>query len=85
LLRRRTIDGAQNPVLADLLDNIQDRARAIIRRIIVLPGRAAVGVREHRTVLEAMRRGDPDAAEAAKRANIRSGATYLKRYEAFVL
>lgn len=85
LLRRRTIEGAHNPVLTDLLDNIQDRTRAIIRRIIVLPGRAAVGVREHRAVLQAMRQGDADDAEAAKRANIRSGAAYLKRYEAFVL
>jgi DNA-binding GntR family transcriptional regulator len=85
LLRRRTMEGAQNPVLVDLLDNIQDRTRAIIRRIIVLPGRAAVGMQEHRTVLAAMRRGDADAAEAAKRANIRSGASYLKRYESFVL
>ena len=32
-----------------------------------------------------MRQGDADAAEAAKRANIRSGAAYLKRYELFVL
>jgi DNA-binding GntR family transcriptional regulator len=85
LLRRRTIDGAHNPVLADMLDNIQDRTRAIIRRIIVLPGRAQVGLSEHRAVLKAMRQGDPDAAEAAKRANIRSGAAYLKRYESFVL
>ena len=36
-------------------------------------------------VLRAMRQGDADAAEAAKRANIRSGAAYLKRYESFVL
>lgn len=85
LLRRRSIDGAHNPVLADMLDNIQDRTRAIIRRIIVLPGRALVGMAEHRAVLKAMRQGDPDAAEAAKRANIRSGAAYLKRYELFVL
>ena len=85
LLRSRTIEGAHNPVLTDLLDNIQDRTRAIIRRIIVLPGRAKVGLGEHRAVLEAMRRGDADAAEAAKRANIRSSASYLKRYESFVL
>jgi DNA-binding GntR family transcriptional regulator len=85
LLRRRTIEGAHNPVLADMIDNIQDRTRAIIRRIIVLPGRARVGLEEHRAVLRAMRQGDANAAEAAKRANIRSGATYLKRYESFVL
>jgi DNA-binding GntR family transcriptional regulator len=85
LLRRRTIEGAHNPVLADMIDNIQDRTRAIIRRIIVLPGRARIGLEEHRAVLRAMRQGDADAAEAAKRANIRSGAAYLKRYESFVL
>lgn len=85
LLRRRTIEGASNPVLADMLDNIQDRTRAIIRRIIILPGRAEVGLREHRAVLDAMRRGDAEGAEAAKRANIRSGAAYLKRFQSFVL
>jgi DNA-binding GntR family transcriptional regulator len=84
-LRRRTIEGARNPVLADMLDNIQDRTRMIIRRIIILPGRAEIGLKEHRAVLAAMRRGDADAAEAAKRANIRSGLAYLKRYQSFVL
>jgi DNA-binding GntR family transcriptional regulator len=84
-LRRRTIEGAQNPILADMLANIQDRTRMIIRRIIILPGRAEIGLKEHRAVLQAMRRGDAEAAEAAKRANIRSGAEYLKRYQSFVL
>lgn len=84
-LRRRTVEGAQNPILADMLANIQDRTRMIIRRIIILPGRAEIGLKEHRAVLQAMRRGDAEAAEAAKRANIRSGAEYLKRYQSFVL
>lgn len=85
IFRRRTIDGAQNPILADMLENIQDRTRMIIRRIIILPGRAEIGLREHRAVLQAMRKGDAEAAEAAKRANIRSGAEYLRRYQSFVL
>lgn len=84
-LRRRTVEGAQNPILADMLANIQDRTRMIIRRIIILPGRAEIGLKEHRAVLQAMRKGDAEAAEAAKRANIRSGAEYLKRYQSFVL
>lgn len=84
-LRRRTREGARNPVLADMLENIQDRTRMIIRRIIILPGRAEIGIREHRAVLQAMRKGDAEAAEAAKRANIRSGLAYLKRYQSFVL
>lgn len=85
IFRRRTIEGAQNPVLADMLENIQDRTRMIIRRIIILPGRAEIGLREHRAVLQAMRKGDAEAAEAAKRANIRSGIEYLRRYQSFVL
>ncbi|MCC7273503.1 MAG: GntR family transcriptional regulator [Alphaproteobacteria bacterium] len=84
-LRRRTIEGARNPVLADMLDNIQDRTRMIIRRIIILPGRAQVGAQQHRAVLEAMRRGDAAAAETAKRANMRSAIDYLHRYQSFVL
>ena len=85
VFRRRTIEGAQNPVLADMLENIQDRTRMIIRRIIILPGRAEIGLREHRAVLQAMRKGDAEATETAKRANIRSGAEYLRRYQSFVL
>lgn len=84
-LRRRTIEGAHNPVLTDMIENIKDRTHMIIRRIIILPGRAEIGLKEHRAVLQAMRKGDAEAAEAAKRANIRSGLAYLKRYQSFVL
>jgi DNA-binding GntR family transcriptional regulator len=84
VLRGRTIEGAHNPLLADILSNIQDRTRAIIRRIIILPGRAEIGLAEHRAVLRAMREGDAERAEAAKRANIRSGANYLKRFQSFL-
>lgn len=84
-LRRRTREAARNPILTDMLENIQDRTRMIIRRIIILPGRADIGLKEHRAVLQAMRKGDAEAAEAAKRANIRSGLAYLKRYQSFVL
>jgi DNA-binding GntR family transcriptional regulator len=85
LLRARSVLGAGNPILADLLNNIQDRTRMITRRVILLPGRAAVGMEEHRRVLEAMRRGDAAGAEMATRANIRSSMEYLRRYQAFVL
>ena len=85
VLRQRTIEGARNPVLADMLDNIQDRTQVIIRRVIILPGRAELALQEHRAVLQAMRRGDPKAAEEARRANIRSAREYLHRYRDFVL
>jgi DNA-binding GntR family transcriptional regulator len=83
--RRRMHEGACNPILAEMLENIQDRTRMIVRRIIILPGRARVGLEEHRALLRAMRNGDAEAAEAATRANIRSGVAFLKRYKSFIL
>jgi len=85
LLRARIEAGAANPVLSGLLENIRDRTRMLVRRIVLLPGRAAVGLQEHRALLAAMRRGDAAAAEAASRANLRSSLAYLRRFEPFVL
>ena len=71
--RREMIDGAGNPVLAGMLDSILERTQALIRRIIILPGRAEVGyLQQHTAMLEAMCRGDPDEAERLRRANMRS-------------
>lgn len=83
--RQRTIEAAANPVLRGMLDSIHDKTRAIIRRIIILPGRARQGLAEHRAVLSAMRRGDAEEAERLKRENIRSGSEYLRRFQSFVL
>lgn len=85
LLRRRTIVAARNRVLADMLDSINDRTREIMRRIIILPGRAEAGLKQHRAVLAAMRKGDAAAAERRRRENIRSSLEYLERYQSFIL
>jgi DNA-binding GntR family transcriptional regulator len=85
LLRRRTIEAAGNRVLADMLDSINDKTREIMRRIIILPGRAEEGLKQHRAVLAAMRKGDAGLAEKLRRANIRSSREYLERYQAFIL
>jgi DNA-binding GntR family transcriptional regulator len=84
-LRRRTLDAAGNGVLADMLDSINDKTLEIQRRIIILPGRAAEGLQQHRAVLAAMRKGDALKAEELRRANIRSSREYLERYQSFVL
>lgn len=83
--RRRLIEAAANPVLAGMLDSIYEKTQAIIRRIIILPGRAECGLSEHRAVLAAMRRGDAEEAERLRRENMRSAKDYLKRYQSFVL
>ncbi len=85
LLRGRTVEAAGNAVLADMLDSINDKTREIQRRIIILPGRAAEGLKQHRAVLAAMRKGDALAAEQLRRANIRSSREYLERFQSFVL
>ena len=84
-LRSRTVEAASNAVLADMLDSINDRTREIQRRIIILPGRAAEGLQQHRAVLAAMREGDALKAERLRRANIRSSREYLERFQSFVL
>ena len=84
-LRQRIIQMAGNPVLSDLLDAIHDRTQVIIRRIIILPGRAEQGLQEHRAVLAALAKRDGEAAERLRRANIRSAREYLRRFQSFVL
>lgn len=83
-MRNRIIEAANNPVLQGMLDSIYEKTRVIMRRVLILPGRAEKGLKEHRAVLAAMRRGDAFEAERLKRANIRSAIEDLKRYQHFV-
>jgi DNA-binding GntR family transcriptional regulator len=83
--RRELIDSARNPVLAGMLDSILERTQALIRRIIILPGRAEIGLAQHTAMLEAMCRGDADEAERLRRANMRSAKAYLERYQKYIL
>lgn len=83
--RRRIIEAAANPLLTEMLDSIYEKTQVLIRRILILPGRASVGLREHIAVLEAMRRGDAEEAERLRRANLRSAREYLERYQKYVL
>jgi DNA-binding GntR family transcriptional regulator len=85
LFRRRMLLAANNPVLTNMLDMVYEKTQAIIRRILILPGRAAIGLKEHQAVLDAMRSGNADLAEQLRRENIRSAKDALRRYESFVL
>ena len=84
-LQETMIAAAENPLLKDQLDAIGDKTRLLIRRIIILPGRARQGLKEHRRLLKAMQAGDSAAAERLKRRNIVSSRAYLERYEHFLL
>lgn len=83
--RRQLIDATKNPVLAQMLDSILERTQTLIRRIIILPGRAEMGLRQHTAMLEAMVKGDADRAEALRRENMRSAKAYLERYQKYIL
>lgn len=83
--RRRTIEAAANPFLARMLDSIYEKTQVLIRRIIILPGRAKLGLQQHRAVLQAMRGGDAELAERLRRENMRSAKATLQRYEKYVI
>jgi DNA-binding GntR family transcriptional regulator len=43
LFRRRALAAAANPIVTQMLDSIYEKTQVLIRRIIILPGRAEVG------------------------------------------
>ena len=84
-MRRRIIEASENPVLAGMLDSILEKTRVIMRRVQILPGRAARGLKEHRAFVQAMRAGNAEEAERLRRENLRSAVRDLKRYQSFIL
>ena len=85
LFRRRSQTAAANPILTQMLDSIYEKTQVLIRRIIILPGRAKAGLQEHQAVLQAMRQGDAAAAESLRRSNMRSAKDCLMRYQKYLL
>ena len=83
--RRAIIDWAHNPVAARMLDSIYEKTNVVIRRIVILPGRAQEGLGEHRAVVAAMRAGDADDAERLKRLNLQNAQKTLRRFQKYVL
>jgi len=83
--RRRFIEWANNPVAARMLDSIYEKTNVVIRRIVILPGRAKEGLSEHRAVVAAMRAGDGETAERLKRMNLENAKETLRRFQKYVL
>lgn len=83
--RRRFIECARNPVAAQMLDSIYEKTNVVIRRIVILPGRAEKGLGEHRAVVAAMRAGNAEEAERLKRANLEGAKEYLRRFQKYVM
>lgn len=84
-LRHQIIELAGNPILAEMLDTIWEKTQVLIRRILILPGRAELGRQQHVAMLEAMVRGDAAEAERLRRAGLRSARTQLEKFQKYIL
>lgn len=83
--RERALAAAANPVLANQMASIFDRTKVLIRRLLLVPGRAEQGLKQHQEILRAMAAGDAETAESLKRANIRSSRETFRLYQKYVL
>ena len=85
VFRQRAIVAARNAVLEGQMEALYDRTKVLIRRLVMVPGRAAEGLRQHQGILQAMAAGDAELAEQLKRANIRSSRESFSNYKKYVL
>jgi DNA-binding GntR family transcriptional regulator len=84
-LRRSIIEAAGNPVLAEMLDTIWEKTQVLIRRILILPGRAEIGRQQHVAMLEAMCQGKAELAEQRRREGLRSAKAHLEKFQKYIL
>ena len=75
----RLAEAAGNSALRDVLSGIQALLRAWIRRVIVAGENRDVSYREHVPIFDAVRRGDPAAAEAAMAAHMDAAGQRLRQ------
>ncbi len=83
--RLAAIAAADNPVLAAQMETMFDRTRVLIRRLVLVPGRAEAGRQQHEEILKAMVAGDAEQAERLKRNNIRSSRETFIHYRNFLI
>lgn len=83
--RTRVIDAADNPTLRDSLTSIWDKTEFMIRRTLILPGRAEQSFKDHVQIVAAMQAGDAYEAERLKFDSMRKAREVLEKYQQFVL
>lgn len=83
--RTRVIDAADNPTLREFLTSIWDKTEFMIRRTLILPGRAEQSFRDHAQIVAAMQAGDAYEAERLKFESMRKAREVLEKYQQFVL
>lgn len=84
-MHKRLIEAAGSPPLAELLQTLHEMTGIFGQRILLLTDRTQQALKDHRSVLQALRRGDADAAESARRATIANVRNLVEKYASFVL
>ena len=84
-MHERLIEVAASAPLADLLHRLNDMTSIFGQRVLLLPDRPDQALKEHRAVLQALKRGDAEAAESARRATIANVRGLVEKYAAFVM
>lgn len=84
-MRRAIIQAAANPLLAEMLDNIYEKTQVLIRRILILPGRAEFGRLQHVAMLQAMADGKAPEAERLRREGLGSARLHLEKFQKYLL
>ena len=74
----RVAEAAGNVILSDMLNGVRALLRVWIRRVVEAAGETGPSYREHRPILEAIERGDREAAIAAMAAHMEGASARLK-------
>ena len=70
---------AELDLAAELLDRLRYKSVRYQFRVALLPGRPAIGVKEHLAVIEAVTSGSPDLAEHTTREHLTSVISALRQ------
>lgn len=81
-IHRAVRDLSGHQTAGGMLDRLRTQSVRYHYSVALLPGRPAVGLREHRDVIEAVCSGSPDRAEQTMRAHLLSVVEALRQLEA---
>lgn len=80
VLHRRLREVSRHAVVADMVDNLRNRAAHHEFRLALIPGRAVDSLAQHTAIFEAVVAGDADRAALAMRAHLDSVVAALRRW-----
>lgn len=69
---------SRHAVAGKLIDMVKAQSRRVNYRVILMPGRPEHSIEEHRAIVKAIAKGDPDAAEVAVMAHLTEALRVLK-------